>query len=368
MLFEHGPHDMRIAYCDHSFHQKTESTLFLPNLLRERGFDVEFFWDKSWNGGKAIHFKELVTYDVIIIFQAIPKGMPSCVAQRHGNVIFIPMLDQFGIARGPLFDLGALWKPFQGSKVISFSTAIHAIAVSNGLASEYFKYMPPSVCERTNEPSERKKSGLNAFFWARRPSEISISMVKTLFAEVREDLNMHIHLSSDPGEIEISEEEVRSALAYCQSLTISHWFEKKEDIMRIISDCDIFVAPRLEEGIGQSFLEALSAGLCIIAADNGTMNEYLIDGVNGVLYNPKNPKPLKFTDIQRVRENAQRTATQMLKNWEADHDRLVDYILKPSAECYGEQHIYHGIQAGKPEALPLSFKRLLKRIYLKMRR
>jgi hypothetical protein len=337
-------------------------------LLVGKGHTVKYFWDSGWEGGAPVRFSQLEAYDAIVIFQAIPQDLPGCVAKHHHNVTFIPMLDQFGIAKGPLFDLRRLWSPFHGSKVLSFSTAIHAIATSNGIASMHCKYMPPKVGLDVDAAMHRTRDNLHVFFWARRPSEISINMVGKLFADLQDSLSVHVHLSADPGEIEISENEVRSALPCCQSLTISRWFENKEDILRFINDCDVYIAPRLEEGIGQSFLEALSAGLCVVAPNNGTMNEYLVDGVNGILYNPCDPKPLKLTDIRRIRENAHQTAELMLKNWEADQDRLVDYILRPSSECYGEQHIYHGIQKDKSGAVPLSLKRLLKKVYLKMRR
>lgn len=359
---------MNIAYCDHSYHLKTRSTLFLPNLLESNGHAVEYFWDYSWEGGPPVRFGQLKAYDAIVIFQAIPQGLPTCVAKHHDNVTLIPMLDQFGIAKGPLFDLRRLWSPFHGSKVLSFSTAVHAIATSNGIASMHCKYMPPRIDLNVDVGMHRTRDSLHVFFWARRPSEISIDMVGRLLADIQGELTLHVHLSADPGEVGISEDEVRSALPYCQSLTISHWLENKEDIMQIVNDCDVYIAPRLEEGIGQSFLEALSAGLCIVAPNNGTMNEYLIDGVNGILYNPCDFEPLKLTDIRSIRKNARQTAEQMQKNWETDQYRLVNYILRPSLECYGEQHIYHGIQKDKFIAVPFGIKRLLKRISLKMRR
>ena len=357
---------MRIAYCDHSYHQKTMSTLFLPTLLASRGHTVEYFWDSDWEGGSSVRFSQLEAYDAIVIFQAIPKGLPECLAKHHANVTFIPMLDQFGIAKGPLFDLKELWRPFHGSKVLSFSTAVHAIATSNGIASMHCQYMPPNAGKSFHVDQHRSRENLHVFFWIRRPSEISIEMVGKLLGEHQADLVLHVHLSADPGEVETSEKDVRSAFPDCKSLTISHWFESKEEIMRVIRDCDIYIAPRLEEGIGQSFLEALSAGLCVVAPNNGTMNEYLVDGVNGMLYDPAVPKPLKLSDIARIRENANRTAEQLLINWESDQKRLLGFILKPSSECYGEQHTYYGVQKNISGAVPFRLKRTLKRIYRKI--
>ncbi|MEA5442685.1 glycosyltransferase family 4 protein [Cyanobium gracile] len=358
---------MKIAYCDHSYHQKTRSTLFLPNLLASKGHTVDYFWDSGWEGGAPVQFSQLEAHDAIVIFQAIPQGLPNCVAKHHPNVTFIPMLDQFGIAKGPLFDLNRLWGPFHGSKVLSFSSAVHAIATSNGIASMHCKYMPAKAGSRSNVHRHRTTDNLHAFFWARRPSEISIEMVGQLLGDHQAELNLHVHLSADPGEVETTEQDVRDAFPDCQSLTISHWLESKEEVMQIIRDCDVYIAPRLEEGIGQSFLEALSAGICVVAPNNGTMNEYLVDGVNGMLYDPASPKPLIFTDIARIRENADRTAERLRMNWECDQEGVLGFILKLSSECYGEQHIYHGIQKDKSGAVPFRLKRDLKRIVRKLR-
>lgn len=358
---------MRIAYCDHSYHQKTRSTLFLPEMLACKGHSVEYFWDSGWENGTPVQFSQLETYDAIIIFQAIPQGLPNCIAKHHPNVTFVPMLDQLGIAKGPLFNLRRLWSPFHGSKVLSFSTAVHAMATSNGIASMNCQYMPPSAGGSFDADRQRTGESLHVFFWARRPSEISIDMVGKLLCVHQAELTLHVHLSADPGEVETSEKDVRSAFPDCQSLTISHWLENKEEIMRIIRECDVYIAPRLEEGIGQSFLEALSAGLCVVAPNNGTMNEYLVDGVNGILYNPCSLKPLKFKDIARIRENAYQTVQQLQMNWENDQSRILDFILKPSSECYGGQHIYHGIQKDKSGAVPFRLKRYLKRVLMKIR-
>ena len=358
---------MKIAYCDHSYHQKTRSTLFLPELLLKTGHSVEFFWDSGWEGGTHVRFHQLEGFDAIVIFQAIPHGLPDCVAKHHPNVTLIPMLDQFGIAKGPLFDLRRLWSPFHGSKVLSFSKAVHAIATSNGIASMHCQYMPPTVDAGINVHGHLGTDHLRVFFWARRPSEVSVDTVGKLLCDHQANMTLHVHLSADPGEVETSEEDVRSSFPDCQSLTVSHWLESKDEIMQIIKSCDVYIAPRLEEGIGQSFLEALSAGLCVVAPNNGTMNEYLVDGVNGLLYDPASIKPLQLADIGMIRQNALRTAEKLLNNWETDQSRVLRFIEKPSSTCYDEQHIYHGIQNEGSGQFSLHLKRRLKRILRKVR-
>lgn len=56
-----------------------------------------------------------------------------------------------------------------------------------------------------------------------------------------------------------------------------------DDIMRITKSSDVVVIPTKREGIGILFLEALSLGKPIIAADHPPMNEYVQNNVNGLL-------------------------------------------------------------------------------------
>jgi hypothetical protein len=125
----------RIAYVDHSFHKKTGSTQFLPDILRRHGHTVDFFWDEKWNGGTATPFSQVADYDVIIMFQCRCAAKERSFRKLHPNVIYIPMLDEFGIAAGPATNQAPRWESFQGCKVLSFSSAVHSIAAAFGIRS-----------------------------------------------------------------------------------------------------------------------------------------------------------------------------------------------------------------------------------------
>ena len=47
---------------------------------------------------------------------------------------------------------------------------------------------------------------------------------------------------------------------------------------------DYYFAPRFQEGIGFSFLEPMARGIPIIGHDDATMNEYIKDGKNSLLF------------------------------------------------------------------------------------
>jgi hypothetical protein len=228
-------------------------------------------------------------------------------------------------------------------------------------------YMPPSIDGPIIDKQNHSNTCLSAFFWARRPSEVSVSMVSKLLAGVKHDLSIHVHLSADPGEVEAAESDVKLAFKEYHSLTTSRWLDSKEEILEIIKKCDIYIAPRLEEGIGQSFLEGLAAGLCVVAPNNGTMNEYLVDGVNGLLYNPKDPQELDFSELSQMRKNARLSSSHLSRNWLAGQIRLAEFITSPSSDFYATEHTYHGIRKDNQHR-PLAFKlkRLLRRLNKRM--
>ncbi len=333
----------RIAYIDHSYHKKTMSTDFLRNVLRERGHAVDHFWDESWAGGGDIPWEAVAGYDVVIMFQSVVKIYGGYYRSLHPNTIFIPMLDQFGVWKGPLFSLREFWEPFQGSKVISFSTAVHGMAVGAGIRSYHARYYQKADTVGNSwdvsEASQRK--GLRGFFWLRRESEISWQVVRKLIEDTEFE-NFHIHLAPDPGSPSPtlpSEEDVARF-----NITTSTWFEDRAEYNALLQRADVFFVPRMEEGIGQSFLEALSRGQCVVAPDHGTMNEYILSGLNGFLFDPQDPSPLDFSCAHQLGRNA-RLATQAGRAaWEENEDKLINFILTPSAELYAGRY-QHAFQA-----------------------
>ena len=55
----------------------------------------------------------------------------------------------------------------------------------------------------------------------------------------------------------------------------------RPDIPELLSAADAMVFPSLREGLGVAALEAMAAGVPVIASDNRGTREYMQDGVNG---------------------------------------------------------------------------------------
>lgn len=65
-----------------------------------------------------------------------------------------------------------------------------------------------------------------------------------------------------------------------------------EEMVKYLKISDIFIRPSLSEGLGNSFLEALAAGLPIIGTKVGGIPDFLFNGQTGLFCEAANPKDL----------------------------------------------------------------------------
>jgi len=81
---------------------------------------------------------------------------------------------------------------------------------------------------------------------------------------------------------------------------------------------DIFIRPALSEGLGNSFLEAMAAGIPVIATPVGGIPDFLVDGETGLFCEVSNPKSIaqkveKLIKDRESREYIVRRAREMVK-------------------------------------------------------
>ena len=66
----------------------------------------------------------------------------------------------------------------------------------------------------------------------------------------------------------------------------------RKDVPDILAECDVFALSSVAEGIPLTLLEAMAAGLPIVATRVGGVAEVVVDGVTGTLVEPGNPAVL----------------------------------------------------------------------------
>ncbi len=91
------------------------------------------------------------------------------------------------------------------------------------------------------------------------------------------------HLSASVHFFMLGDGPDKSSLAkLADSLSVStrvhfHPYVPLEDIPNYLKECDIFIRPSRSEGMGNSFIEAMAAGLPVIATQEGGIADFLFD-------------------------------------------------------------------------------------------
>ncbi len=63
------------------------------------------------------------------------------------------------------------------------------------------------------------------------------------------------------------------------------------------------------------------------------MNEYIIHGKNGLLYDLKNPEELNLGNLSNMCENAIKTAKEDYESWEKSKHEIIVDLAKPNKKC-----------------------------------
>lgn len=276
----------KILYIDHKYHCLTKSTQFLLDALKE-SFDITEIYLNPDETEKWLESVKGAYFDCVIIFQMsiTPKMLEPYICFKKG--IFIPMYDA-----QVSWDV-ATWDQYKDFTILNFSKTLHDKLVGLGYDSRYYQYFPK--CPAFDSFGDER----SAFFW-QRITDININTVRSVLQDQVDSLNLHKKI--DPGHSVVPLNRAWKDVHISETT----WFEKKSELDAVIQKSAIYFAPRLYEGIGMSFLEAMAIGRCVIATDTPTMNEYIEHGVNGFLYDLHHPQKVQISNIRQVQNEAVR--------------------------------------------------------------
>jgi glycosyltransferase involved in cell wall biosynthesis len=71
-----------------------------------------------------------------------------------------------------------------------------------------------------------------------------------------------------------------------------HMLGSRRDIAELLANADIFALPSDWEGVSMALLEAMAAGVPVVATAVGGTPEVVVDGINGLLVPPRDPEAL----------------------------------------------------------------------------
>lgn len=266
---------MKIQFIGHSYHKNTNSSRFFIEILESLG-SIDFVWDEEWiNPSKKIELNNLDNYDLTIIWQ-LPHIARKVPEHKKKTTVYVPMYDAVSKIGGKF------WRRLRGMRIICFSHTNYIECQNNKLEAFYIQYYP----EALNSPSCQKRNSL--FFWQRqnKPNWRTLNE----YVPLAQFDSVHLHTAVDPGngplvmplDCEIEKFNIKT----------TEWFDGHSDYIKSLERCNTFIAPRNEEGIGMSFLEAMQRGITTIGNDAPTMNEYIVHGMNGYLTPTPNGKPI----------------------------------------------------------------------------
>lgn len=298
-----------LLYIGHFYHLKTGSTKFLIEILQTKYKITVLPINPSMSEEAFFAPVQGQHFDVVVCFQLLPcrAVLDKHVSYQHG--VFFPMYDGAPDRKNPL------WLQYSDFQIINFSRTLHMELVNMGLSSHYIQYFPPPT------PHYGEGDTHSAFFW-QRIAQPNIATVQKLLA--RMDIrHIHVHCDMDNGE-----KNVISLPNSLYNISTSTWFSDKKYLQKLIEKSAIYIAPRNFEGIGMSFLEAMSMGRCVIAPNNPTMNEYISNNETGILYDPQKIYPLTAIDIRNIQENAYTFIKKGYADWEKNKMHILDWLEK----------------------------------------
>ncbi len=274
-------------------------------------YEIEkFYFDPYQDDETTFQSLKKENYDVVVLWQIYPDMELLKSYVQASQFVFFPMYDSSG-GCGSEF-----WETYQNVKIINFSKTLHEKLLSWGLDSKYIQYFPKPA-EKPIIADEKK-----IYFW-QRINQINIKTVEKLFKKIGFN-EIHIHKAIDP-----KHKFVEPSKQINNKITYSTWYDKKEDMIADIQNAGIYVAPRLYEGIGMSFLEAMAMGKCVVAPNYPTMNEYISNGETGILYDIKRLKPLTPFNTQKIAQQAYEYIKSGFDRWEKEKFNILTWIEEP---------------------------------------
>jgi len=309
----------KLIFVDHSYHKKTHSSDFFIEILKSGGLDVKLIYDYSWNEGSRYDIGYIINSDIdtVLFWQVLPTTN-ELRKLRNKKIILVPMYDSAMAVSSSYW-----WKLKKYNlKIISFSSTLHRILLSYGLKTMYLKYFPNIDCEYMENKENCRREGFSVFFW-QRITDLNWQHVKILLGNT-DVKKVYLHKVIDPGNKLIlpNLEDIKK-----YNITFTEWFPDRKSYFDILKECDIYFAPRLCEGIGFSFLEAMGYGCVVVAPNYPTMNEYIKKN-NGYLYDYLNIKPLKFSKFYTIRSNSVNMFKKGLEKWMKQKDKIIPFILE----------------------------------------
>ncbi|MFM0557831.1 glycosyltransferase [Paraburkholderia sediminicola] len=237
------------------------------------------------------------------------SGHDSLVAGTAGRLVGTPLVVRTRHLALPISSLATYtWIPH---RVIAVSHYVRRYLISAGVAAGRVETIYDGIVkpEPIARSTLRAELGLGpdavigcmvAIMRAKKGHEDLITAARPLLA-VRPNLHFVIAGNGDLFE------RIKSIVDGLGLGRRIHLLGFRTDIPNVLRGCDLFLLPTHQEALGQSYIEAMAAGLPVIGTNVDGVPELIEHNVNGLLVPPKNPDALRVAIVQLIDNPGLRT-------------------------------------------------------------
>ncbi len=312
----------KLAFIDHNFHKKSRSGDFLRDIFKKK-YSIDNYW---WSLKDQYSLYEKVKkYENIFFFQSL-LPLEDMIKLREKNLMWAPMYDNLDVSSG-------YWRKikFLNLKILAFSNPVKYLCKKYGcnfLAAKFgLKFIQ-------NRKINSKK--LRIFFWFRN----NISFYDWIYKFNSKDIaEIKYFNCPDPGRK--SENIKENDKKKFKIKIINKPFMSKKKYINYIKNCDVFICPRKQEGIGMSFLEAISYGKYLVSYKDTTMDEYIKNEKIGTFFGD-DFKKIDFKTIKKNQNFRKIYANRIYSDWNLNKTKILNLFEKRNLRKYNNitNHVY----------------------------
>ena len=289
----------------------------------------------------GLRFAKKYKPDIVQVFFGIPAGGGAYLLQKFRNVPYVVFLGGRDVpSRNPdppyYRWLYLLLKPIirsiwgNASAVVACSEGLRELARETG-SDIKMDVIPDAVDLETFTPVRRdtypKKVRVLSIgrLIPRKGFQFLIRALPQVFEKVSQDFEIEI-VGDGPYQEELLE--LAESLGVASHIHFSGSVPYSE-LPQKYRDADLFILPSLAEGMPLVVLEAMGTGLPIIVSRVQGIDELVVDGVNGALFDPGDVDGLAHALVKLIDAGEDR-----IKMGKASTERVKPYDWKYIAEAY----------------------------------
>lgn len=300
--------------------------MFASKLHKENKYDAVWAIMAAYAGFAALFFK--MRFPNIKYILTLQEGDPIDYIKRRAFFVY-PVFKRIFLRADVIQTISnylANW-----AREMGYKGKIEVIP--NGV--DLKKFTSPPLAARESTPLLDKERGMGEVVLittSRLVEKNGVGDIIDALEYLPENVKLEI-LGVGPleSELKLKAKKLKSSEARIKFLGLI----SPEKIPDYLHQADIFIRPSLSEGMGNSFIEAMAAGLPVIATPVGGIVDFLKDGETGLFCEVKNPKSIaeqvkKLIDNPELESRLIETASRMVKekyDWDLVARNMKEHVF-----------------------------------------